>query len=99
MDIQIQSLGFDADKKLIDFIKSKTTKLIKFSDNIISAKVILRLQNSQTDDNKVVEIKLEIPKNSIFAKRNNKTFEEATDNVVDALKRQLTKKKEKIRGM
>ncbi len=98
MDIQIHSLGFNADKKLIDFIKSKTRKLAKISDDIIRTEVTLRLQSSQNDKNKIAEIKLNIPRNDIFAKKQSKTFEEAIDNVIDAIKIQLKKRKEKIRG-
>jgi len=99
MDIQIQSLGFDADKKLLNFINSKVSKLFKLYDGITSAEVTLRLQNSQSDENKLAEIKLEVPKLSLFAKKQSKTFEEAIDNVITALKRQLTKNKEKLRGV
>ncbi len=99
MDIQIQSLGFDADKKLLDFIKSKMSKLFKLYDGITNVEITLRLQNSQSDNNKIAEVKLEVPKSSLFAKKQSKTFEEAIDNVITALKKQLTKNKEKIRGI
>jgi putative sigma-54 modulation protein len=55
--------------------------------------------NVQDDHNKIVEIKLDIPRNPLFAKKQNKTFEEATDNVIDALRRQITKQKGKQRGI
>ena len=99
MDIQIQSLGFDADKKLLKFINSKVSKLFKLYDGITNAEVTLRLQHSQSDENKLAEVRLEVPKSSLFAKKQSKTFEEAIDNVITALKRQLTKNKEKIRGI
>ena len=97
MDIKIHSVRFDADIKLIDFIKSKVTKLIQFNDDIIAAEVFLRLENSQDMENKITEIKLDIPGNNLFAKKQSKTFEEATDLAVDALRKQVKKKKEKIR--
>jgi len=98
MNINIQSVHFDADRKLIEFTNKKIEKLEKFYDHIVGAQVIFRLDKSSTDENKIAEIKLEIPGNNVFAKRQCKTFEEAVDQVVDALKAQLTKHKEKQRG-
>ena len=99
MDISIQSLGFDADKKLVEFVKSKAAKLSKISDDILMAEITLRLENTQTDENKIAELKLDIPKNNIFAKKQAKSFEEAFDSVVNAVKPQLKKRKGKIRGI
>lgn len=97
MDIKIHSVRFDADIKLIDFIKNKVGKLIQFNDDIIASEVFLRLENSQDMENKIAEIKLDIPGNNLFAKKQSKTFEEATDLAVDALRKQVTKKKAKLR--
>ncbi|HOK99032.1 MAG: ribosome-associated translation inhibitor RaiA [Bacteroidales bacterium] len=98
MNINIQSVHFDADRKLIEFTTKKVEKLEKFYDRIVGAKVIFRLDKSETDENKIAEIRIEIPGNDVFAKRQCKTFEEAVDQAVDALKTQLTKHKEKQRG-
>jgi len=98
MNINIQSVHFDADRKLIEFTNKKIEKLEKFYDHIVGAQVTFRLDKSSTEDNKIAEIRLEIPGNHVFAKRQCKTFEEAVDQVVDALKVQLTKHKEKQRG-
>jgi len=97
MDIKIHSVRFDADIKLIDFINNKVSKLIQFNDDIIAAEVFLRLENSQDMENKITEIKLDIPGNNLFAKKQSKTFEEATDLAVDALRKQVKKKKDKLR--
>lgn len=99
MNIQIHSIGFDADKKLLDFIHQKIDKLVKFSDEIISAEVFLRLENVQNNENKIAEIKLEIPGNDLFAKKQSNRFEDATNHVIDALISQLKKRKEKARGI
>ena len=98
MDIQIHSLGFDAKQELLDFVENKVNKLSKFSDDIINAEVFLRLMNSSTDDTKMAEIKIEIPGHELFAKKQGKSFEESVDNTVDALRKQIQKYKEKIRG-
>jgi putative sigma-54 modulation protein len=97
MDIKIHSIRFDADAKLLDFISSKLRKLIQFYVDIIRAEVFLRLDRSQDLENKVVEIKLTIPGNELFAKKQSKTFEESTDLCVEALRRQIRKHKTKLK--
>ncbi|MCD6566117.1 MAG: HPF/RaiA family ribosome-associated protein [Bacteroidales bacterium] len=99
MEIQIHSVRFDADKKLLDFIQVKVNKLLQYRDDILAADIFLRLINVQDDNNKIVEIKLDIPRNPLFAKKQSKTFEEATDIAIDALRRQITKQKGKQRGI
>lgn len=98
MNIKIQSVRFDADKKLLEFVESRVEKLSQVADDIIAAEVILRLENSETNENKVAEIRIDIPHASdIFAKRQTKTFEESIDLAIDALRRQLKKFKQKQR--
>ncbi|MCB9185707.1 MAG: ribosome-associated translation inhibitor RaiA [Flavobacteriales bacterium] len=95
MRVKIQSIHFDADKKLLNFVENKVGKLNTFSNNIIDSEVYLRLDKSSTHENKIAEIKLFVPGNDLFAKRQCKSFEEATDLAVEALRRQLKKQKEK----
>ena len=99
MNIQIHSVRFDADKKLIDFVHQKLTKLTQFGESIVSAEVYLRLDNDEERENKITEIKLEYPRGPLFARKQSKSFEESTDQAVDALKRQITKHKEKMKGV
>ncbi len=99
MDVKIHSIKFDADKKLIQFIESKISKLEQLFDNIIEIEVFLRLSKNQNTENKLVEMKISIPGNELFAKKQCKTFEEATDQSVEALRRQIKKHKEKVRGI
>ena len=99
MDIKINSVHFDADKKLLKFVNERISKLIKFHEGIIGAEVFLRLENTQELENKVAEIKLIIAGNDLFAKKQSKSFEEATDNVIEALRQQIIKHKEKIKGI
>lgn len=98
MNITIQSVHFDAAEKLENFINQKVNKLEVFYDGILSAEVILRLDKSESTENKLVEISLDIPGNNLFAKKQSKTFEEAVDLACDALKKQLTKRKEKVKA-
>ena len=95
MNIKIHSIRFTADKKLLNFINARIKKLSLFYDSIISVEVFLRLENVQDMENKISEIKLEIPGSFLFAKKQSKTFEEATDNAVEALRRQILKYKSK----
>lgn len=99
MNIQIHSVRFDADKKLTDFVHQKLEKLTQFSDDIVNAEVFLRLDKDQERENKVSEIKLELPGGPLFAKKQTKSFEESTDEAIEALKKQITKHKQKKRGV
>lgn len=97
VNLKIHSIHFDADKKLLAFIQERVDKLAQFYDKIIDGEVFLKLENTQSNENKVVEIRLSIPGNDVFSKKQCKSFEEATDTVIEALRRQLKKHKEKIR--
>jgi putative sigma-54 modulation protein len=99
MNIKINAVRFSADQKLEKFIHNKVKKLVQFYDDIIGAEVFLRLENTQDTENKITEIRVDIPGNELFAKKQSKSFEESTDNAIDALKKQITKHKEKIRGL
>jgi putative sigma-54 modulation protein len=95
MQIQVQSIHFDADVKLIKFIEEKMQKLTTFHDRIIKGEVFLRIDKSDVMENKIAEVKLSIPGKEVFAKKQCKSFEEATDIAVDALKKQIDKHKAK----
>ncbi len=95
MDLQVSSLHFDADEKLVSFINGKVQKLEIFCDKIIAGQVFLRLDKSSNNENKIAEIKLTIPGRELFAKRKCKSFEEATDLACQALKKQVAKYKDK----
>ena len=95
MDIQVHSIHFDADVKLVDFAKKRMEKLNQFQENITNSEIFLRLENDKEHVNKVAEIKLNVPGKELFAKRQCKTFEEAIDQSVEALRRQIRKHKGK----
>ena len=95
MQITVQSIHFDADIKLIEFVEEKTKKLGVFHPAIHKAEILLRLDKNADQENKITEIILKVPGKEIFAKKQCKTFEEATDLAVDALKHQIEKNKEK----
>ncbi len=95
MKLQTNAVHFDADPKLIDFIQKKASKLETMYDRIIDGEVFLKLENGEATGNKVVEIKLNLPGNQLFAKEQADSFEAAADLAVGALKKQLRKHKEK----
>ncbi len=95
MKVRFKSVHFSADQKLIVFIEAKLMKLGLFYDSIIDGEVFLRLDKSEDTQNKTVEIKLNAPGKELFAKKKSKSFEEAADAVVAALKRQISKHKSK----
>jgi len=99
MNIRINAVRFDADSKLEQFIEKKVQKLAHYFDDIINAEVYLRLENTTDLENKVVEIRLDVPGSDLFARKQSKTFEESTDSAVGALKQQILKHKEKLRGL
>ncbi|MFZ4462397.1 MAG: HPF/RaiA family ribosome-associated protein [Bacteroidales bacterium] len=96
MKVTINSVHFKADQKLETFITSKLEKLTAKHAEIIGAEVILKLENTDDPENKITEIKIMLKGNDLFAVKQNKTFEEAADAAIDALKKQLEKHKGKI---
>ena len=99
MTVKIQSVHFDADKKLVEFIQERIDKLTHFYDGIITSDVTLRVDKSSDADNKVAEIKVHVAGNDLFVKKQCKSFEEAIDMSIEALKIQVKKHKEKIQGI
>jgi len=95
MKVKISSVHFDADQKLLNFIEEKVGKLETFYDKIIDSSVVLKIDKSSDKENKLAEIKLSVPGKDLFAKKQCKTFEEAVDEAVEALRRQVRKQKTK----
>ncbi len=96
MEVQVQAIRFEADKELIQFVQERVSKLTQFFDNIIDLEVYLKIDKAESHNNKVVEIKLNVPGKDLFAKKQCKSFEHATDDSIEALRRQLKKHKGKI---
>jgi putative sigma-54 modulation protein len=96
MNVNIQTVHFDADRKLIDFINQKIQKLAMFSDRIIRVNVFLKLDNVMHNiKDKVAEIRVHIPRHSFFVKSTSKSFEESFDDAVDSMIVQIKKNKER----
>ena len=99
MKVNISALHFKADKKLENYINEKVEKLFGIYDGLITTDVTLRLEKNEKEANKIAEIRLQIPGNDLYAKKQSKSFEQSTDVAVEALRKQLVKHKEKIKGI
>jgi len=98
MNIQLTTVHFTADQKLIDFVNKKVPKLDTYFEGIIGSEVILKVVKPETANNKVAEIKLSIPGTDyLFAEKQADSFEEAIDLAIEAVRKQLTKFKDKLK--
>lgn len=93
MEINVQSIKFDADQKLLDFIDKKLSKIEKFHEGITGVDVKLSLLNE--NENKCVKVIVSIPGNQVVVERNARSFEEAVNDCADIIKEKLTRLKEK----
>lgn len=98
MKINIQSPGFAPRHELIHFINEKMKKLSCLYEEIIGSEVCLRLVSSASGENKICSIRLLIPGNDLMASSKYKKFEMAIVKTVEALERQIKKRKTKITG-
>lgn len=98
MKVSVQSINFNIERDLVNFIEKKVNSLEKFHDNIVGSEVFLKVQNTSEKENKITEIKVSVPGNDIVVKKQGKTFEEGVSTSVDSIKRQLVKHKEKQRA-
>ncbi|MBN8864086.1 MAG: ribosome-associated translation inhibitor RaiA [Sphingobacteriales bacterium] len=96
MNVNIQTVRFDADSRLVDYINRKLQKLDTFHDRIIRVSVFLKLDNVvHTIKDKVAEIRIHVPRHEFFVKATSKSFEGSFDNAFDSIVNQIKRKKEK----
>lgn len=97
MNVNIQTVHFEADSKLVSYVEKKLSKLFQFHDKITKVDVYLKLDNVvHTIKDKVAEIKVHIPKCDIFVKQSSKSFEESFDEALDSVIIQIKRKKEML---
>ena len=97
MNVNIQTVHFDADSKLVAHIEKKVEKLQQYHDRIVGIDVYLKLDSlAHHIKDKVAEIKVSVPKCEFFVKHSSKSFEESFDEALDAVIIQIKKKKEKL---
>jgi len=97
MNVNIQSIRFKADQKLIDYLEKKYVKLDKYFDRIVELDIKLALEKTGQVQDKIVEFVLKVPGETLFSKAVDKTFETAADEAYDNLKRQIVRYKDKMR--
>lgn len=96
MNVNIQTVHFDADNKLVDFVNRKLEKLNTFHDRIIKVDVYLKLDNLvHTIKDKIAEIRVHVPRHDFFVKASSKSFEESFDTALDSLVTQIKRRKER----
>jgi putative sigma-54 modulation protein len=96
MNVNIQTVHFDADNKLVDFVNKKLEKLNTFHDRIIKVDVYLKLDNLvHTIKDKIAEIRVHVPRHDFFVKASSKSFEESFDTALDSLVTQIKRRKER----
>lgn len=98
MKVNMQSVNFNADIKLIEFIQKRMDKLELFYDKVIKSDVFLKVENTSDKENKIIEAKISVPGDSFIVKKQCKSFEEGIDVAASSLERQLKKRKEKLRS-
>ncbi len=98
MKMYFQSVNFNADQDLVDFAQRKLDKLDHFFDRIVESEVFLRVENTSEKENKISEVKINVPGNQLIVKKRCKTFEEGLDQCSEVLGRQLKKHKEKMKA-
>lgn len=99
MKVTFQTVRFTADQKLTDYINEKLQKLERFHSKIIESIVYLKLENSGQVKDKVIELKINIPGNTLMASNTDKTFESSFDGAMESIKRQLKKINEKTQAV
>jgi putative sigma-54 modulation protein len=96
MKVKFHSLNFTADIKLLDFIQRKVDKFHIFYDKVISIDVYLKVESSSVKQNKLSEIKLNVPGKELVVKKVSTSFEGSIDQCVEVLTRSLLRYKDKM---
>ena len=97
MKVNVHAVNFTVDGKLVDFIQERMNKLEKYYDKVVDSDVFLKVENTSDKENKIVEMKVNVPGDDFMVKKQCKTFEEAVENASESLERLLVKRKEKLR--
>ena len=96
MNVNIQTVHFDADSKLVEHINQKMGKLNTFHDRIIKVDVFLKLDNVvHKIKDKIAEIRIHIPRHQLFVKSTSKSFEQSFDDAFESIVNQIKRRKQK----
>lgn len=97
MNITINAVKFKADPKLEKYVTDKVGKIERLVDNATKCEVFLKVDKPESDNNKIAEISLTLPGQTLFNSKQADTFEEAVSECVDTLKVQIDKYKERYK--
>jgi putative sigma-54 modulation protein len=97
MKVNVNAVNFSADRKLVDYVQIRLNKLDKFYDKVVSTEVFFKVENTSDKENKIVEVKVNVPGDEFLVKKKCKTFEGAIELAAESLERRLIKRKEKVR--
>jgi putative sigma-54 modulation protein len=97
MKVNVHAVNFTVDKKLVDFVQERMDKLEKYYDRVVSSDIFMKVEKTSEKENKIVEIKMNVPGDDFLVKKQCKSFEEAVEQSAESLERLLVKRKEKLR--
>ena len=98
MKVNVHAVNFNVDRKLVGYVQSRLNKLEKYYDRVVYSDVFFKLDNTSDKENKIAEIKVNVPGDEFIVKKQCKTFEEAVEQAADSMERLLTKRKQKVRA-
>ncbi|MGO4818442.1 ribosome hibernation-promoting factor, HPF/YfiA family [Flavobacterium sp. W22_SRS_FP1] len=96
MKVNVHAVNFNVDGKLVDFVQDRMDKLEKYYDKVVSSNVYLKVEKTSDKENKIVEVKMNVPGDDFMVKKQCKTFEEGIELSAESLERLLVKRKEKM---
>ena len=78
-------------------MNEKVSKLSRLVDNATSCEVSLKVDKPESDNNKIAELSLALPGQTLFVSKQANSFEEAVAECVDVMKVQIVKYKERYK--
>ena len=96
MDVRIQAIHFEIADRLTDFVNKKADRLARRYPALTVFDFTLKLVKPETANNKEAVVKVVDPgHDEVVATKVADSFEEAVDLAIEAVERQLEKRKEK----
>lgn len=89
MKISVQTPGVKARKSILELIDSKMKKLGDLNERLIEASVCIKLNKSNTTENKICEIIIHVPGSNLFVEKHARTFPEAVRKGYEAMRRMI----------
>ncbi len=98
MKVNVHAVNFNVDRKLVGFTQARLDKLDKYYDKVVYSDVFFKLENTGNKENKIAEIKINVPGDEFIVKKQCKSFEEAVELAAESMQRLLVKRKQKVRA-